>query len=61
MGCPKVENGIQPIPQETFRSRGDHTMSYIKPLLALIVAAFIGSTVVACDGGATDTATTDAA
>lgn len=35
-------------------------MSYIKPLLALIVAAFIGATVVACDS-ADDTATTDAA
>lgn len=35
-------------------------MSYIKPLLALIVAAFIGATVVACESS-TDTATTDAA
>ena len=35
-------------------------MSYIKPLLALIVAAFIGATVVACETS-TDTATTAAA
>lgn len=31
-------------------------MSFIKPLFALILAAFVGATVVACDSG-TDTAT----
>ena len=36
-------------------------MSFIKPLVALLCAAFIGSAVVACSGGTTDTAASDAA
>ncbi len=31
-------------------------MSFIKPLFALIFAAFVGATVVACDSSSTDSA-----
>lgn len=36
-------------------------MSFIKPLIALLAAAFIGSAVVACGTTSTDTAASDAA
>jgi hypothetical protein len=36
-------------------------MSFIKPLFALILAAFVGATVVACDSGSEETGESDAA